>query len=166
MKTYIEQLLGDVAALVQTRKNELARKQDEQERILSTADESYRNKIAFAQHIAEVERYLQEDPPADQDMYYHFGLRRELLPPIDRLTDDEAETLTSALLDLWGAYNFDASFPDGIPAKILYPLLLDKMHEPTFINEIGWTTHEFCSYECEHCPFGLEWCMCKEIGEY
>jgi hypothetical protein len=163
MPTYVTHLLSDIEVAIQTRKLALADK--EQVRNALSIDEELRDDIAFAQHIMEVERYLQEDPPSDHHMYYHFGIANEQFPPLEHLTDSETDLLTDALINLWQAFNFDVVTPKDIPSRILYPLLLEKMKEPTFATDYGFTTFEFCDYECAYCPFGEQWCMCKEVGE-
>ena len=114
---------------------------------------------------AEMEQWLDERPPSRQDMYYHFGFEQEQFPPADRLTDADIELLVSAVCRLWAAYNFTPVFPDNIPGRVLYPLLLKRMEEPTFVMTRGNIGVEFCEYEVEHCPFGEQWCRCKEFGE-
>ena len=113
--------------------------------------------------IAEMEQWRDETPPAQQDMYYHFGFRPEQFPPAERLTDAELEALTQALCRLWAAYNFTPVFPDGTPGRVVYPLLLGRMLKPSFVMTRGHIGVEFCHYEPAECPFGAAWCRCTDF---
>lgn len=119
--------------------------------------------LEFEKSMAEMEQWRDEAPPARQDMYYHFGFEPEQFPPVDRLTGPELDTLTDALCRLWAAYNFTPVFPQGTPGRIMYPLLLERMREPTFVMTRGHLGIEFCDYEPARCPFGTEWCQCTSF---
>ncbi len=112
--------------------------------------------------LAEMEQWRDEDAPEHQDMFYHFGFKPEQFPPAEQLTDADLDTLSALLCRLWAAYNFTAVIPDEVPGRLVYPLLLERMSKPTYVMTRGNIGVEFCGYEPEHCPFGTEWCSCKD----
>ncbi len=119
--------------------------------------------LDFERSISEMEQWRDEKPPERQDMFYHFGFEPMQFPPAERLSDEELDALTQALCRLWAAYNFTPVLPDAVPSRVVYPLLLKRMEEPTFVMTRGHTGVEFCEYEPSECPWGLEYCTCKNF---
>ncbi len=118
--------------------------------------------LEFEKTIAEMEQWRDEKPPERQDMFYHFGFEPEQFPPAELLSDTDLDAISERLCRLWAAYNFTAVVPDNAPGRVLYPLLLGRMKQPTFVMTRGTMGIEFCSYEPKECPFGPEYCTCKD----
>ena len=129
---------------------------------ISPESKEMMEELEFGKTIAEVEQYVESDGP--HNMYFHFGLRQELFPSADKLTDEQLDKLSDAILRLWATYNYTAIFPEKTPARIIYPLLILRMHEPTLLFEHGNMGIEFCEYDPQTCPFG-EYCTCKDLIE-
>jgi len=119
--------------------------------------------LDFERSTSEMEQWRDEKPPERQDMFYHFGFEPVQFPPAERLSDEELDALTQALCRLWAAYNFTPVLPDAVPGRLVYPLLLKRMEEPTFVMTRGNIGIEFCHYEPLECPWGLEYCTCKDF---
>ena len=117
--------------------------------------------LEFERSISEMEQWRDEKPPERQDMFYHFGFEPVQFPPAERLSDEELDALSQALCRLWAAYNFTPVFPDTAPGRVVYPQMLKRMEEPTFVMTHGHLGVEFCEYEPSECPWGLEYCTCK-----
>ncbi len=118
-------------------------------------------KMKFDEIIKEVEQYVERPPSVT--MFDHFGLAPEAFPPADRLTDEQLGALVRTIRRLWAAFNFTAVVPDAAPARVVYPLLWQRMGEPSMVATHGHIGIEFCDYEPAECPFGLEWCDCKSF---
>ena len=133
----------------------------EKEDILKEAETKERvlNRDLEAVH-REGERYLEEIPRST--MFFHFGLRPEVFPPAERLSDEQMDLLVPAIRRLWATFNFSASLPDRAPSRVVYPLLVERMNRPAMLMEFGVTGIEFCDYEPERCPFGKGFCECTE----
>ncbi len=116
---------------------------------------------ATAASLEEVERYVEEVPAIT--MFDHFDLRPEGFPPAERLADAQLADLVTALRRLWATFNFTAVLPDGLPARLAYPVLLTRMAEPAMLMAFGHIGIEFCHYEPTECPWGPEWCDCKNF---
>jgi hypothetical protein len=100
----------------------------------------------------------------EQPMSEWFGLSKELFPAPDRLNPDQLTLMADEFEDLWAAYSFDPYFPDGLPAKRRYELMRDYLDHKCAHWPGGWIhTFEFCNYEPENCPFGEEYCRCKDF---
>jgi hypothetical protein len=108
--------------------------------------------------LEEAEQFACEEPV--RNMFYHFGLESYRFPQPGQLSDEELDLLTNSLCRLWASFNFRPVFPDNAPGHLLYPLLLHRMREPTFVFSRGQMGVEFCDYEPEECPFG-SFCSCK-----
>lgn len=93
-----------------------------------------------------------------------FGLSKEQFPPADRLDAGQQKQMAEEFEKLWAAFSFDPYFPEGLPARRRYELMRDYLdHKCTFWPG-GWIhTFEFCNYEPDHCPFGNEYCRCKDF---
>lgn len=137
-------------------------KDDSQESMLPSQSEQFIENLNFEASISEMEQWLEETPPVRCDMYYHFGFEPEQFPQAGMLSDNEIENLVLSLCRLWATYNFTPVFPAHTPGRVLYPLLLQRMSEPTFVMTRGNNGIEFCEYAPEQCPFGEEWCTCKD----
>lgn len=100
----------------------------------------------------------------EQPMSEWFGLEKEQFPPSDRLAPDQLELMAHEFEELWGAYSFDPFFPEGLPAKRRYELMRDYLDHKCTHWPGGWIhTFEFCHYDPDHCPFGNEYCRCKDF---
>ena len=100
-------------------------------------------------------------------MSHWFGLTKEQFPQSDRLTDEQLELMADEFEQLWNAYGFEPGFPDELPAKRRYELMRDYLDEKCPHWPGGWVQHfEFCDYDPENCPFGTEFCKCKDWDEY
>lgn len=148
MKRYIEQLISDLKAA--ERFVPVQKKQEDM-----TENE-------FMEELYEIDRIIDEEP--EEPMYKIFGIDPKCFPPVEKLTVEQAQLLSGKILELWAAFNMDAVYPVDFPLEKLYPLLVKKFKEPFLYFPMGQTGVEFCDYEPENCPFGEEYCDCKEIA--
>lgn len=109
--------------------------------------------------LEEQETWLHTRP--DAAMVEKLGFDLEQFPPSESLTVEQIQELCMAIRRLWAAFNFSASVPPNVPARILYPLLLEEMAKPRMVVQHGVIGIEFCDYEPENCPFGSTCCDCK-----
>lgn len=126
------------------------------------AEDSYLAHLHLEDVFTEVETFVETRPRIN--MYDHFGFTPEQFPPAERLSDAELDALTEQILRLWAAFNLIPSLPEEAPARVVYPLLIARMAKPTMIAKHGIVGIEFCHYEPAGCPFGSEWCDCKDFA--
>jgi len=136
------------------------KKKEFDESAISPESKEMMEKLEFEKTIAEVEKYVESD--GSYNMYNHFGLGQELFPSADKLTDKQLDKLTDAVLRLWATFNYTAVFPKDTPARIVYPLLCERMKRPTMLFNNGNMGIEFCEYDPDTCPFG-EYCSYKDL---
>lgn len=104
---------------------------------------------------------LEESP--EQTMGFWFGLSQENFPASDRLNEQQLDQMAIEFEELWGAFGFYPDFPDKLPSKLKYELMREYLNEPCQYWAKGWAFHfEFCHYNPDECPFGSEFCRCKE----
>lgn len=104
---------------------------------------------------------MEESP--EQTMGFWFGLSQECFPPSDKLNEHQLEQMTIEIEELWGAFGFVPDFPDKLPARRKYELMREYLNQPCQYWAKGWILHfEFCQYDPNECPFGSEFCRCKE----
>ena len=107
---------------------------------------------------------LELEESAAKPMYQWFGLEKIAFPPSEKLSEKQLETMADEFEQLWAAYSFYPDFPDGLPANRRYELMHEYLDHPTQHWPGGWQHHfEFCDYEPENCPFGSEFCKCKDF---
>lgn len=107
---------------------------------------------------------LEESP--ERPMSYWFGLEKVQFPASDRLTAEQLELMATEFEQLWAAYSFVPDFPDGLPAKRRYQLMRDYLDYPSqYYFGYGTFHFDFCHYEPENCPFGIEFCKCKDFDD-
>jgi hypothetical protein len=111
--------------------------------------------------------YMMElEESAEKPMFEWFGLSKDEFPPSDKLTEEQLELMASEFEQLWAAYSFEPDFPEGLPAKRRYELMRDYLDHTCQHWPGGWVHHfEFCDYEPENCPFGAEFCRCKDFND-
>ena len=111
--------------------------------------------------FAEMEAWLAG--ATDGTMYEIFDLSPEQFPPSERLTEKHMADLNIAILDLWASFSFTAELPKGVPSSMVYPLLTKEMNNRTMLPGMGMIHIEFCENIPSTCPFGDEFCTCKEF---
>lgn len=95
-----------------------------------------------------------------------FGLEKEQFPPSEMLNAEELQLMADEFEELWGAYSFFPEFPDGLPSKRRYELMREYLDESCQHWPGGWRTNfTFCDYEPKNCPFGTEYCQCKDFPQ-
>ena len=146
MKRYIEQLVEDLRTAKQ-----LAPKQKPQNEM---------NDEEIWDELTEIDRIIDEEP--DQPLHNIFGIDPQSFPPPEKLTTEQAQMLSTEILELWAAFNIEPVYPENFPLEKLYPLLVTKFKKPFLYFPMGMTGIEFCNYEPKECPFGDEYCTCKE----
>ncbi len=146
MNRYIEQLIEDLQAARKFAPKQRSRNEMNEEEIWD--------------ELVEIDKIIDEEP--DRPLQNIFGIDPASFPPIDKLTTEQAQLLSAKILELWAAFNIEASYPKNFPLERFYPMLVEKFRKPFMYFPMGITGIEFCHYEPEECPFGDEYCMCKE----
>lgn len=115
-------------------------------------------------HFEDVERYLSGD--YDQNLGKVVGLYKEQFPPIERLSPTQVQTITVAFDKMLFSYNISTNLPEGLPIEIAYPLMVSVLDREVYIgNGDGNIGLEFCDYDSKKCPFGEEFCSCKDFDD-
>ncbi len=109
--------------------------------------------------------YMMElEESGEKTMSQWFGLGKEQFPPSEKLSEEQLIQMAAEFENLWNAYSFYADFPEGLPAQRRYELMRDYLDHPTQHWPGGWEHHfEFCDYDPANCPFGNEFCRCKDF---
>ena len=122
----------------------------------SEADES------FAEHIADVEAYLEGPPEHAPSIAEMAGIPLGELPVTSALTEEEALALANAIGALIGTYGhaIDILPRPGCPSTVVYGYILDVLRQPG--REFpGGGLHHDCGTHPPECPFG-RWCACLD----
>jgi len=94
-----------------------------------------------------------------------FGIPKEALPPVEKWTPAQLETLVEALTHLWGVYGCYPLFPEGVPAAVKYRLFQDYWDYEVQYTPLGGSGgFDFCEVEPDTCPYG-ELCPCLEFKD-
>jgi len=101
-------------------------------------------------------------------MYEVLGFPIEALPPPEKLTEEQAAQLNDAILKLWEVNNIGADFPVRLPSQIvLYKEFRLKWQEATIRLLPAGNCHlDFCYYVENECPWGMDFCTCKDEDWY
>lgn len=154
MQTYIKQLLTDLQA-AQTRQ---------------PVKPDY--KVLYPDHPANDPMYkgvmdymIEWENAPEWKMDDLFEIKGEAFPPAEKLSEAQAEQLVHQILELWSSFNLQAEvWDDDIPIKLVYTVLVNFWKTETVQYVSVGTLHlEFCSYELESCPWGEQYCSCKEF---
>ncbi len=145
MQLYISQLIEDI----------LIAKRSENTVVPIEIEDS------FEAHIAEVERFISGE--GEQLLGEILQLEEIQFPPIARLTDEQMTNVISAFEECLFSWNILADIPENIPVALRYSLLVSTLAKNVFVQSSGYVHLEFCNYWPETCPFGEEFCHCKDF---
>jgi hypothetical protein len=96
-----------------------------------------------------------------------FGIKSEVFPPVDKLTVEQMTALTDGILQLWASFNIGAVIlDDKIPVETVYRVLVNywKTETVRYVSE-GTLNIEFCHYDENDCPWGYDFCTCKDFTD-
>jgi hypothetical protein len=96
-----------------------------------------------------------------------FEINSAVFPPVERLNEAQTALLVGGILELWASFNICADIlNDKIPVKTIYKVLVNywKTEMVQYISE-GTLHLEFCHYDENDCPWGYEFCSCKDFGK-
>ena len=89
-----------------------------------------------------------------------LGITFEELPPADKMTEEQTQQLSIALLNALEANGTGVHFPgNGIPAKVAYTELLKYLKDGIMALK-GWNL-DFCDGWCPDCVFA-DYCTTKD----
>lgn len=94
-----------------------------------------------------------------------FEVKGAAFPPVEQLSEVQAKKLINGILELWGCFNICADIlNEDIPVQIIYKVLVNYWKTETVQYMSEGTLHlEFCDYDENNCPWGYEYCTCKNI---
>lgn len=104
----------------------------------------------------------------DTPIHEAFGFPVEAFPPPEQLTEAQATQLNEAILKLWEANNVIADLPTRLPSQlVLYKELRLKWQDSTVrLLPDGEMHLDFCYYVEGECPWGMDFCTCKDQDWY
>ena len=169
MNRYIEQLLEDIGEITQRRLQEnpsyyqgmAGQNQDGEigfdagKNIFSDEEMEEEPEKMFA----EMEAWMSGE--GARPMFEIFDLKSEQFPPEERMTEKQIEKVNTAIIELWFSFNFTAEYPEKLPSRSVYSLLVKEMHNSSIVVSEGMIHIEFCDNDPSQCPFDAEYCSCK-----
>ncbi|MDX1651129.1 MAG: hypothetical protein R3277_01470 [Brumimicrobium sp.] len=93
------------------------------------------------------------------------GIEKYILPPGSKLSKVQMELIFLHLEKILSAYGFILDFPEKIQVKVKYELLHDIWEDEFSFNPRDTQIIDFCDFDYDFCPFGLELCRCKQLEE-
>ncbi len=155
MEQYISQLLEDMLAAQQPL--------DEENQVLDD-DDLDDDEDDMEAHFAEVERYLSGE--GREKIGDLIGFYPAQFPPVERLNESQMKRISAGFKALMQSHNVAFSLPENLPAALEYRLLSSSLDRDVYVpidGSSGTDYIEFCSYDVESCPFGQEFCQCKDF---
>jgi hypothetical protein len=92
-----------------------------------------------------------------------FGIPAEALPPAERWTHAQLETLVAAITQLWRAYGCDPTFPEGVPIEVKYEQFRRHWDYDIDYTALSGGWFDFCDCDPVGCLYG-EHCPCRDIA--
>ncbi len=153
MEHYINQLIGDIHKVT------LNLRSSQQLGEESGADPG--NELE-PDDITDVEQYFEGEI---QPISRITSIAAELLPPPEKLTEQQLSMLADELENLLLNFHFVLEFPENYPAHLRYPFIRDFWNEEEVALSFGRNHIEFCDYDEEKCPFPGYCTMCRDIDK-
>lgn len=94
------------------------------------------------------------------------GIRKELLPPVEMLNDEQAHLLLHALKKMLDAYNWSFVLQTQVPERIQYAAIRDNFNQQIKLKRWHMGFFELCRPGIAHgaCALG-EYCQCAFYTE-
>lgn len=118
---------------------------------------------SFEEQMEEVEKYISTRPSKTFGDY--TGLTKIQFPPPERLSFQQMNELANALDRLLFTFHIRANLPEILPVAVAYQALVDLLDRAVMIMNRGLMGIEFCSYDCQNCPWDLAYCTCIEHAD-
>lgn len=151
MEHYIEQLMEDF--------REASKRVPPPGPLREDIDKDNPNEVEDMAYIEE--HYLSTPKPLSEIV----GIETKYLPPMEKLTEEQAERLYTEMERMLNAYHFRMVFPDGLPAIIKYRCMCDLWDDKQAMVGAGEVEILICDSDPEICPFPEGFCDCKRIEE-
>lgn len=107
-----------------------------------------------------VEQYIYGNPEPIGEI---TSIPPETLPPTEKLTESQRETLAIALTQLLDHCHFQLEFPDSYPMELRYAFIRNFWNTEQVLLSYGNNHIEFCDYDSENCPFPGYCTSCAEV---
>ena len=115
---------------------------------------------SFEKQMEEVESFVYGDMvPLSQIV----GIATVQLPPPEKLSEVQQQTLYEDMEKLLNAFNFYPDFPENLPGHLKYQVMRARWDNEHVHMSVGQSHLEFCDYEPGNCPFPSEYCYCKNF---
>ncbi|WP_338765167.1 hypothetical protein WAF17_01095 [Bernardetia sp. ABR2-2B] len=99
-----------------------------------------------------------------------FEIPNEAFPPAKMLNDKQAKQVFDAIVNLLRVNNIELSLPECLPSfLVLYRELRREWKEGSIRimpDDDGRTHIDFCHYNGKTCPWGMDFCTCKDEDWY
>jgi hypothetical protein len=154
MEHYITQLLEDMLAA-----HKLQSEEDKQ--VLDEDDKD------IEAHFARIERYLSGD--GWQEISSIIGFYPEQFPPVERLNESQMERVIVGFRELMRTHDVTFYTPEKLPTALEYHILTGALTREVYVplnggGDGGTDALEFCRCNVETCPFGYDFCECKDYN--
>jgi hypothetical protein len=138
MHPYIPHLLNDITAAYRTEKPCQEREK------------------SFAEILEEISRMKAD---RKNTFGYFCGLKKEDFPPSEQLHKKEMKLVSSAFKKMMRSWNISCWLPKGLPADLVYDLLIRTLERKINPLESGMVQFSYCNMNPSNCLLGLH-CTC------
>ncbi len=147
MQQYIEQLLGDISYATENVQLPFVEKE-----------------LHLQDWVAEED---EEKTAPLRDLEEWTGIRKEMLPPEEMLSDEQITGLLKALNKMLDAYNCAFVLQIQVPERIQYAAIRDNFNQEVKVKRWHMGFFELCRPGTEHkkCTLG-EYCQCAFYAEF
>jgi len=149
MDKYISQLIKDIEQLIIKKPSTIS----------DIWDGSDLKRKAEVDDMSYVEEYLYGE---QHELQYIVGVKKELLPPSERLNELQITKLLPLLEALLENHNFELSYPTKLDNRTKYELLYKEWSNKHPKVNYGSVGIEFCGYNEEECPLPGKCNACEE----
>lgn len=112
--------------------------------------------------MAYAEQFIYGTPQKLSDI---IGIEKSKFPSDQKLTNEQVELLVTEMIRLLHFFNFIPGFPEKVPARTKYRMLVEKWESEQVSVSFGEVEIEFCDYDESKCPFPGYCSICREARE-
>jgi hypothetical protein len=119
-----------------------------------------KKELSFEEEMEIVENYATGENL--NSLSSQCGLRKELFPAADLLSDAEMKTIVVAFHEMLDTWHISADLPDTLPLERAYSLLIGLLDEEACYFPGGTLHFDFCTGYAPDCEL-KEYCPCLQF---
>jgi len=102
---------------------------------------------------------------AENSIAHYLDIPKSAFPPINKLDDSQIREILKEMKQVLHMLRLHVHFPTDFPPCRQYELLIDMWDQPIQLKGHKKQYLDFCNMEPHQCPYGDNFCYCRQAPE-